>query len=215
MKCLIAVFHFSNDLTVVQNPRDAIQLGTWNLAATGKLITITYADGSQAQYKIASLSTKKMILLNTVDQKQTEYRSDGKAHKNITDDPFYGSNNQWRKKPMHMETDSAVKLRMAQCIVFYLKFLEDNLAREGKTISFAGLPAIFKWYSGGIGVTRKENLEQKWINCFYNKEQAYKAQTMLEDIITKKYKWDATETSWVKQDVDVMKQIYDTLLLTK
>lgn len=206
---------FFSDGSVVKDPRDAIGFGNWTLEAADKLINITYADGNKARFKIISMSTKKMILMNMEDKQQLQYRADGKTQQQVTDDPFYSSNNQWRKKPTHSESDSAIKLRVLQCVLFYSKFLDDNLARGGTVISFAGLPAIFKWYSGGIAVTRREKLGVKWIACFYNKDEAYKGQLLLEDIISKKYKWNKEETNWVKQDADVIKQIYDTLRMTK
>jgi hypothetical protein len=206
-------FSFFTDLTMLQNPRDAMRFGKWNFDDANKQITIVYADGGRSQYKIAAIGAKEMILMSQTDKKKITYRADGKVQKNIADDPFYGVNNQWRKKPGKAETDEEIKKRVNDCVLFYSKFLNDNVARGGTTISFVGLPAIFKWYSGGISVLGKEKLENKWINCFYNKEQAYKAQTMLEAVITKKYKWNKKETNWVKQDADVVRQIYDTLMV--
>jgi hypothetical protein len=208
-------FSFFTDNTLVQNPRDNIRFGNWTLDEPNKIIDIVYADGSKAQYKIAAIGVKSMVLVNNADKKRTEYQADGKVQKNVTDDPFYSTNNLWRKKPARAESDSAIKLRALQCVLFYSKFLDDNVARAGNTISFIGLPTCFKWYAGGITVTGKEKLEEKWVNCFYNKEQAFKAQVMLENIITKKYKWNKEEPNWVKMDADVIKQIYDTLQAAK
>ncbi len=208
-------FSFFADNTVVQNPRDAIRFGKWALNEATKTITIAYDGGGSAQYKIAAIGANDMLLINAADKKTVAYKADGKAQKSITNDPFYGSNNLWRKKPGKAETDEQVKARLLQCVQFYHKFLVDNLGREGKVVSFVGLPAIFKWYAGGISVTGKEKLAPKWINCFSNAAQAYKAHAMLENIIGKKYKWNKKETNWVKQDADVVKQIYDTLYVAK
>jgi hypothetical protein len=205
-------FSFFNDNTVVQNPRDAIRFGKWTFDAGSKVVTINYTEGGSAKYKIAAIGAMDMMLVNMADNKKAEYQADGKVQKNIANDPFYGANNLWRKKPAKPESDSALKNRLLQCVNFYNKFLNDNLGREGNTISFVGLPAIFKWYAGGISVTSKNKLEQKWMNCFYNTAQAHKAQQMLEDIITKKYKWDKQEPNWVRKDAKVLQQIYDTLV---
>ena len=93
--------------------------------------------------------------------------------------------------------------------MFYAKFLNDNAQRGDNTISFVGLPACFKWYRGGVSVVGKDKLEERWINCFYNKAQALKAHAMLENIISQKYNWNKAETNWVKQSADVMMQMYD------
>jgi hypothetical protein len=208
-------FSFFADNTVVQNPRDAIKFGKWALDEATKIITIAYDGGGSAKYKIGAVGAKDMVLINLAEKKSVEYIADGKAQKSITNDPFYGSNNLWRKKPIKAETDGQVKARLLQCVDFYHKFLVDNVGREGKVVSFVGLPAIFKWYAGGISVTGKDKLDPKWIHCFNNASQAYKAHAMLEDVISKKYKWNKKEVNWVKQDAEVVKQIYDTLTAAK
>jgi hypothetical protein len=125
--------------------------------------------------------------------------------------PFHPENNLWRVKPARAEPDSALKLRTKRAVDFYAKFFADNAARNGNVISFVGLPSCFKWYRGGISVMGQEKLEEKWIGCFYNKQQAIEAQQLLEGIISKKYKWKKQEANWVKQSADVLRQMRDTL----
>ncbi|MGC4102765.1 hypothetical protein [Ferruginibacter sp.] len=208
-------FSFFADGSVVQNPRDNIRFGTWALDDAGKTITINYKDGGKAQYTIDNINAKNLALTNTADKKQIEYKADGKVQKDPNNNPFYGANNQWRIKPSKPETDAEIKQRVLQHVGFFHTFLNDNIVRGGNSITFMGLPTVFVWYSGGISVMREEKVTDKWINCFYNKEQALKGQRMLEDIITKKYKWDKEETNWVKKDANVVKQIYDTLSAAK
>lgn len=204
---------FFEDATVVENPRDNMRFGKWGLNDADKMISIEFNKGGKAQYKIAAIGPKQMILMNMAGKKKTEYRADAKVQMNYADDPFYVTNNQWRIKPGKPENDSAIKLRTQQCVLFYAKFLEDNANRGGNIISFAGLPACFKWYKGGVSIVAKDKLETKWLNCYYNKDQALKAYGMLDKIITKKYKWDKEENNWVKQSAGVVKQMYDTLRL--
>jgi hypothetical protein len=204
-------FSFFTDGTVVQDPRDNIRFGKWEVDEAGKLLTITYANGSKAQYTIESIAAKDMVLMSKGEKKKVEYKADGKVHKDAANDPFYGRNNQWRIKPLATETDEAVKQRLLDCLAFNFKFLNDNIERDAKTVSFIGFPTIFKWYSGGVSIIPKNKVEPKWIACFYNEAQALKAQEMMENIITRKYKWDKNETSWLKQDADGVRQIADTL----
>jgi len=204
-------FAFFEDGSVVENPRDKMRFGIWSVNDADKLITIDYAKGGKSQLKIVAIGAKEMILMNMADKKQTTYQGDAKVHADVTEDPFHISNNEWRIKPVRAESDSAVKLRTAQCVLFYAKFLADNANRGGSTISFVGLPGCFKWYKGGVSITGFEKVDSKWINCFYNKAQAAQAHAMLEGIISKPYRWDKEELNWVKQSADVVRQMYDTL----
>jgi len=182
----------------VQDPRDNIRFGKWEVDEAGKLLTITYANGSKTQYTIESIAAKDLVLMSKGEKKKVEYRADGKVHKDAANDPFYGRNNQWRIKPATSETDEAIKQRLLDCLAFNFKFLNDNIERDAKTVSFIGFPTIFKWYSGGVSIIPKNKVEPKWIACFYNEAQALKAQEMMENIITRKYKWDKNENQLVK-----------------
>jgi hypothetical protein len=204
-------FSFFEDATLVENPRDKIRFGKWSLNETDKLVDIEFEKGGKAQYKIVAVGAKQMILMNVNDKKKIEYRADAKVQKQTADDPFHGSNNQWRIKPGKSESADAIKLRTEQCVLFYAKFMEDNANRGANIISFAGLPTCFKWYRGGVSIISKDKLEPKWLNCYFNNEQALKAHAMLESIIGKKYKWNKEETNWVKQSAGVVRQMYDTL----
>ena len=204
-------FSFFDDGTLTESPRDKIKFGKWTLSEPDKIISIDYTKGGKAKYKIAAIGAKQMILMNTADKKQDEYRAGAKAHKTIADDPFYITNNQWRIKPAKPETADEIKLRTEQCVLFYAKYLADNAARGGNIISFTGLPACFKWYRGGVSIIAKDKLENRWLNCYYNKEQAMEGYALLDKIISKKYKWDKEQKNWVKQSADVVQQMYDTL----
>ncbi len=202
---------FFNDGTVTENPRDRIRVGKWTMNDETKIIRLEFNGGVTVQYKLGAIGPKQLVLLNMADKKKTEYRSDAWAQIAPADDPFYPDNNEWRKKPTRSETDSEIKSRVKQAVLFYAKFLKDNAGRGGNSISFVGLPTCFKWYRGGISVVGKDKLEDKWINCFYNKEQAIKGQQLIDEIITKKYKWNKEESNWVMQSADVLRQMYDTL----
>ena len=203
-------YSFFDDGSMVMNPRDNIKFGRWKFDEKTKSLNIVLEDGSKKECKIMAIGVKKLLLKAGIQQ-NTEYVADGKKHSILTDDPFYPSNNKWRVPPAHAETDSAIKKRVISCVVFYSKFFKDNVDRGFSTISFYGLPTCFKWYAGGISIINKEKIDEKWIACFYNKLQATQAQQLLENIISKKYKWNKDQHQWVRQSADVLRQMADSL----
>ena len=201
---------FFEDGLMVQNPRDNLKMGKWTLDEKTKLIHLIFDDGIQKNIGLNGIGVKS-LLLKTGKEKPVKYVADGKKHITLLDDPFYPANNKWRIKSAHSETTGELKSRIIQCVLFYNKFLQDNADRRANRISFYGLPTCFKWYKGGISITNKDKMGQKWIDCFYNKEQAIQGQQMLENIIEKKYKWNRNEPNWVHQSADVLLQIADSL----
>ena len=112
------------------------------------------------------------------------------------------------KKP---EADSSIRNRLKAFLTFHILFYKDNIAREEKAISFYGFPTCIKWYAGGIFIIKKDELDETWFKCFYNKEQALKAYMMMDAIIGKKYNWPKEKISWVKKNLIVLQQMYDRL----
>ena len=103
------------------------------------------------------------------------------------------------------------------CTQFYHKLLLDKLTKgsTNSTTIFVGLPAVFNIYDGMITIVGKDKLGPKWVNCFYNRDQAIKGQQLLESVIGQKYNWDKKERSWLKKDAPVLQQIYDNLAAAK
>jgi hypothetical protein len=195
------------DHSMVSNPRDNIAFGKWELI--GKNLVPTFSDGSKKELQVLMLDAKTLILGSRESKKTMEYRADGKMQKQLINEPFYGSNNQWRIKPPQSETDEAIRKRVADCVHFYYTLLTDKMAKENKSVAvFVGLPQVLNIYDGMITVVGKEKLSDKWINCFYNKEQAIKGQQMLENVITRKYSWNKKERNWLKKDAPVLREIY-------
>lgn len=203
-------YSFFEDGSMVLNPRDNMKIGKWTMDEKTKRISIILEDGTKKDCKLNAIGVKNLIL-KTGKDKAVKYIADGKKHSNLADDPFYPANNKWRIKPAQPETDSGIKKRVIECVLFYNKFFQDNADRKAATISFYGLPTCFKWYSGGISIINKDKIGQKWVDCFYNKEQAIKGQQLLENVIFKKYNWNRSETKWVKQSADVLRQMVDSL----
>ncbi len=203
-------YSFFEDGSVVQNPRDNFKVGNWTLDEQSKHILIVFDDGTKLDCQLNAIGVKS-LLLKTGKSKTVKYVGDGKRQSNLSDEPFYPTNNKWRIKPTHAAADSAIKNRVIECVNFYHKFFKNNADHELPSISFYGLPTCFKWYSGGISIIKKENIGQKWIDCFYNKDQALQAEQILENAISKKYKWNRQETKWVRQSADVLLQISDSI----
>ncbi len=201
---------FFDDGSVVINPRDIMKTGKWKLDEKIKRISIVLEDGSKKDVQVNAIGVKS-LLLKMAGGKPEKYVADGKKNSVLSDDPFYPSNNRWRIKPTHVEDAAAIKKRIIDCVNFYSKFFKDNADHGARSISFYGLPSCFKWYAGGISITNKAKLNQKWIDCFYNKEQAVQGQQLLENIISKKFKWDKTQPKWVRQSADVLLQMADSL----
>ena len=118
---------------------------------------------------------------------------------------------QWRMKPIAKEDDAALHRRVKGCLHFYYLYYTDNNERNAPIISFYGLPGCFIWYAGGIHLKNEEKLDRQWKNIFFNGENASKAYTLLDRMISKKYVWAKEENNWVKQNAGVLRQMEEKI----
>lgn len=202
---------FMTDSSVLENPEGEMTYGKFKL--NGNTINVNFNDGRKAVYLITRLHKDELRLKRT-ENKHSSYLTYNPTNTYWLDadkDPFSQKNYQWAVKPRKPESDEAIKTRVKDCILFYAYYLKGYVDGGATKIDFRGLPCCFHWYSGGISIQNESKLDRKWADCFYSKEQAYKGRQMIEDIISKKYKWDEKETNWIKQTVPVLLQIRDSL----
>jgi hypothetical protein len=205
---------FFTDSQVVENPRSHLRMGKWKAGIRDKkiVVTLNFPGKITKELIVQSIGPKKLLLLEQGKSDEfysLELRSDGLRHQNSLNDPFHPSNNQWRIRPKKKENDRQLYERVKQCVKFYALYYRDNIKRNKDEISFLGLPTIFKWYRGGIGLPDRDKVDESWTECFYNKEQAMQGYQLLRDLIVDyEFNWDEKAPNWVYQTHSVLEQMY-------
>jgi hypothetical protein len=203
-------FYFFADGSFLKNPRNGMDYGTWTFDEAGKTITLNNTvDKTKDEYKIAALAADELKLVNKTANTSTvlKFIGLGKSFTDPSNDPYHISNNQWRIKPAKKETDAAVQQRLKDNLHFFVLFYRNAIAKNASNASTWGLPACLKFYGGGIYISKKEELQEAWIKCFYNKEQAMKAYDIMDKVISMKYTWPKGEPNWMKQNLTVLEKM--------
>lgn len=199
------------DGNLIKDPRGHIQVGKWSMNEQVKPITLkfTLSNGEIELYQLAYLVPSEMKLVRMDDGKKViiDLSSEAIRHIDMDDDPFAVSNNAWRFKPARSESDEQIKARLKSCIHFFVLFYDQKIDAGSEKLSFTGLPSCFKWYGGGIYLQKENEIQPKWINTFYNKEQAMKAYNLADKLMNHKYSWPVNESNWLKLNVAVLKQM--------
>lgn len=199
------------DGTMLKDPRGNMQTGKWSVDDKTKPVTIRFvlSNDQTEVLPLAYLSPYEMKLSHLEGDKKEiiDLEAEGIRHNDLREDPFYISNNLWRLKPAKAENDEQIKGRLKSCIHFFILFYDQKINAHSDAVSFVGLPSCFKWYGGGIFLQKENELQVKWINSFYNKEQAMKAYKLAEKLLSQKYNWPKKEGNWLKLNVAVLKQM--------
>ncbi|NII25620.1 hypothetical protein HB364_11035 [Pseudoflavitalea sp. X16] len=202
------------DSSFVENPRGHFTTGTWRIRRDDQqlILVLTSINKKEKTWTISEFNSGSLRLTTTSDAGSTLYlnlSADGMVHRNKLNDPFHPVNNQWRIKPAQRESDSAIALRAKQCVKFYALFYRDNILRQKDKINFFGLPEIFEWYSRGIGMPDWEDIQDSWVNCFYDKEQARKGYGVLRELIVNyEFNWPKGAPDWRMETESVLEQMY-------
>ena len=210
LEVLYRGYCFFKDGKAVIDPRGNTRMARWRINENEKPVRIdlVFEDGSMETNHLAYLMPYEMILVNigNSEKKTNTLTAAGIRHINITDDPFYVTNMLWRIKPVAPETDRQVKQRLLSSVHFFVLFYNEQINAAAKRVTFIGLPSCFNWHSGGIFLQKKTDLQAKWINCFYNKEQAMKAYRLADKLLSQKYDWPK-KGNWLELNVAVLKQM--------
>jgi hypothetical protein len=203
---------FMTDSTFLENPRSAMRYGKFSFK--GKVINAQFDDGKKAVYNIQDIQGDSMVLKRVEKDHTTLLYVKGEQvfWPDAALNPYNKENSLWRIRPSKKESADELRSRLKNCVQFYEYFFMGHAESPNNEVDLLGLPSCFKWYQGGIIIQGPKSLDKKWINCFYSEDQAMDARQMMEDALTsKKYDWDTTQTNWLKQTADVLKQIHDKM----
>lgn len=203
--------NFSVDTTFLENPKGAMTYGSFSLQHN--TIDARFDDGRKAVYKILQLNDSGLVLRRKGTDKDTKlyYKASNTFWPNPAENAFSKNNYSWVIKPKKQESPEEIKNRSKKCVQFYAYYFKGFATGKAKKITFNDLPSCFQWYEGGIYIQNEDKLDKKWMDCFYSSDQAFKARQLLEDVLMKKYDWDTTQSSWVKQTALVLQQIHDKM----
>jgi hypothetical protein len=209
----VRTLSMSKDYSIIRNVRNSMETGTWKFDANKKTISLNFTGGAKDLYKIRALAADEMKLTNVGIGSETvlKFVTDAKRQKLAENDPFSIGNNKWRIKPRASENDEAIRQRLKDNLHFFILYYRDVIARRDDVVSFYGFPSCVNWYNAGIGMQDKDKVDENWEDCFYNKAQAMKAYTLLDDALKKKYTWPKGEVNWIKKNLFILEQLYQQL----
>lgn len=155
----------------------------------------------------------KEFMIAEVEMREEDLRLELKFVRDATmledfkSDPFFPKNNQWRIKPKAKESEEAIKARLVNYVEHFAGILKAASEREDNIVSFAHSMGIIQVYQGGIGVVKKKKIDKEWINCFYDEEDAFIAQSMFKKYVGGSKYRGGSSGNWVKDDYQILMSI--------
>lgn len=186
--------------------------GSWKLLESDKIIGFTIDDRLKEQdsITISKTSSGKQMLSITVVEKnmRMKFIKEAESLKDFKNDPFYASNNQWRIKPAHTETEAHLKERFLNYIKHLSFILKSAKDRKQDIVSFEFSQGPIKIYNGGIGIHSYSIVPDSWKANFYDDADALKAYTLYDDYLTTNSYKGAGTGEWIEDDYNILLSIY-------
>lgn len=157
--------------------------------------------------------TRTTLLLDFKKDGDFEFVLTGNMLSNISNDPFYPENNEWRKKPSRKETKKELHNRVKNYVKHNALILKAASERSADVISFEHSQGVIKIYRSAIGIINYENISPQWYTCFFNKEDAEKGYYIYEEYLSKNKYRGASTGEWVNDDYKILLSIYKEMEL--
>ena len=108
--------------------------------------------------------------------------------------PFLYDYNRWRIKPSAKENDTLLISRLINHCKFWEAYFTWASSNKIPSIDVRSLPTPIKIYSNGFTL---KPVSKKWMKYFYDKEDAFRSNELLEEIIrNNKIIWPETEEKY-------------------
>lgn len=186
--------------------------GTWSWINEGERVRLDGKKGSVEWDIKIKLQSDEQAELSTENKNELRvWQRQATMLKKFKEDEFYPSNNEWRIKPDHLESQAQLIKRLGSYFKHTTYLLKAADIRDVDVVSFKHSDGAVKIYNSGIGVKDWEYISDLWKNSFYNHEQAKRARLLFLNYLTN-YPYNGTGSSdWVKDDYFLMLHIYNDL----
>ncbi|MDJ1480336.1 hypothetical protein QNI16_07560 [Cytophagaceae bacterium YF14B1] len=91
--------------------------------------------------------------------------------------------NEWRIKPHKKATKEEIRKRLVDQLSYILDYFQLIEDKQQSYFDTRLLQSPLKFYSHGLGVASASNLPERWVQTFYDQEDAITAQKMLADAL--------------------------------
>ena len=211
------LFHFFPDGQWAFVEGELYHCGQWQLDEQNNKIRCTYTDQDSTQtilVKIRRLMPDTLIADLTRAQQtlSSKLKWDGRIYDSPEKCPWHPTNNEWRKKPDHAETNTEIKARAINHLRHYYSLLDAALTNSPHIMSIKNSPSCIQIYTSGIGVRSPEKIDAAWYATFYNRQDAEKCLQLYRKMMDSDGVLTGPKTqNWMNDDLTLLRRLMNNL----
>lgn len=212
--------NLQQDSTFTSNITGQFDFGTYKAISSTGIVKFKSHNGSVYNYRLrlgdhpgrGVIYDSITLPGNLHSREAIEYQCS--VHKyeygNLEDNPFSVKNNQWRIPAKSSESDSLLKVRMANHIDYWIAFLKTADALELKELDMRNISTPFHFYATGLTISKVEKWPASFLSLFYHKKEAQRAYDMTVDAIYS-IQYEKNEDAYL-QGIDLFTKIKQALI---
>ena len=195
--------------------RGQLITGQWEYRKDNSTLVMTGSGSTKTilPVKLEKNQFKRQVMhMTRADQNiELQFVKSEAPVKDFKSDPFYPTNNTWRIKPGHQETEAELVNRFAGYLKHVALILKSAKERSQDVVSFEFSKGPIKIYNGGIGIYDYTIVPDSWKGCFYNDHDAHQAYALYENYLRTSSFQGAGTGNWVDDDYSILLSIYSGL----
>ncbi len=212
------LFHFFPDGQWAFVEGELYHSGQWKLEEQNNRINCTYTDHDSTKnivFKVRRLMPDTLIadLTRGAQTLSAKLTWDGRLYVPPEKCPWHPTNNDWRNKPDHAESNAEIKARAISHLRHYYQLLDASLTNTPHTMSIKNSPSCIQIYTSGIGVRSPEKIDAAWYATFYNRQDAEKCLQLYRKMMDEDGVLTGPKTqNWMRDDLTLLRRMLNNLL---
>ena len=170
----------------------AFDYGDWKLQDS--TLQLTTHNKGKLLLEVKHLTPKQMVCINKGSHKVFRFNGFENSISPEPESPFAITNNLWRAKPSHKESDAELTSRLKNHFRWWEKYFSWSLNSKIKVLDIRSTPSVLELYGNGFELKYYDYQFPEWKNIFYDTANCWRAYEMVYYLMYRKnIKWLKTE----------------------
>ena len=179
--------------------------GDWQLQDSNLILT-NHSKGKLV-LDVKKLDSKQMVCINKSNHKVYRFNGFPNTFSKEMESPFSISNNVWRIKANHKESDTEIRARLKNHFRWWEKYFSWGLNNKMQVLDIRSTASVLDMYANGFELKYYDQQFPEWKNIFYDTSNCWRAYEIVYYLMYKKnIDWPKTENRF-ESFVSAFKQL--------
>jgi hypothetical protein len=170
----------------------AFDYGEWKMQDS--ILVLTNHNKGKLLLDVKQLDAKKMVCVNKDNRKLYPFNGFPNEMTSDEENAFSISNNLWRVKANHKETDEELRLRLKNHFRWWEKYFAWALKNKMEVVDIRSTASVLEMYANGFELRYYDEQFPEWRNIFYDTANCWRAYEIVYYMMYKKnVNWPKTE----------------------